>query len=86
MSCFVLCIRDKGRKVVPVLTPDRITNWVVTAFAVHPQLGLAVATAPAEVSHSKTYSGAVLIHVIYPWSKGCEFESRQDRRDFFFQS
>ena len=31
--------------------PDTITSWVVTAFAVHPETGLGLSPAPANVSH-----------------------------------
>ena len=45
----MLCTRNGDMRYVPVKTPDTITTWVVTAFAVHPRLGLCVADAPAEV-------------------------------------
>ncbi|XP_070197998.1 CD109 antigen-like [Littorina saxatilis] len=42
-------MKSKRKEVLKVNTPDTITTWVVTAFAVHPTLGLAVSRVPAEL-------------------------------------
>lgn len=46
----MVMIGSNGQMVMPQTAPDTITTWLTSAFAVHPQFGLSVVNAPAELT------------------------------------
>ena len=48
--CAYLCCRAAGTVEFNETVPDTITSWIATAFAIHPQSGLGLSEASANVS------------------------------------
>ena len=55
---FFICCSSDGRATITTTAPDTITQWIISAFAVNPTSGLAVAAEMANVNicYKKIYA------------------------------